>query len=100
MLFLSRWPPGLDHRGPRTENHVGSEVKEERRRYRSNWKKARVAALDPGGVKCLDLDGECVLTALLSHALRARLQQVIQQSQGLTEDTKTAESAFHRQKPC
>lgn len=31
-LFLSRWPPGLDHHGPRTENHVVSEVKDERGR--------------------------------------------------------------------
>lgn len=41
VLFLSRWSPGLDHHGPRTENHVVSDVKDERKRYGTNQNKAR-----------------------------------------------------------
>lgn len=41
MLFPSRWPPGPDRRGPRTENHVVSEVKDDSRRYGNEQNKAQ-----------------------------------------------------------
>lgn len=61
VLFLSRWPPGPAHRGPRTENHEASEEKDERGGDTgTTTAKPGIVAFDPGEARWTT----CLLTAV------------------------------------